>query len=245
MRAMSRIEILTIGDELTEGRLTDTNAGELSAKLVDLGLAAARHATVADDMDEMEDALAYMRDAVARIDAGELNDIQRLGLRQTLGRIAHDAREYALALDVNTELLADAEAHLGTEHPDLAGLLNNLAQNYYELADLDRARSFLQRRLSLVDDFDTEVDTLLQLGVLEAGAAADIVITDYRPFTPVTADNTLGHILFGVAAEGVRSTICAGRVLMHEHELKTLDPAEIVREARARAPAVWQRFATM
>lgn len=63
---MSRIEILTIGDELTEGRLTDTNAGELSAKLVDIGLAPSRHVTVADDMGEMLDAL---REAAARSDA--------------------------------------------------------------------------------------------------------------------------------------------------------------------------------
>ncbi|MEE4273233.1 MAG: molybdopterin-binding protein [Thermoanaerobaculales bacterium] len=63
---MSRIEILTIGDELVEGRLTDTNAGELSAKLVDLGLAPARHATVADDMGEM---VAALREAAARSDA--------------------------------------------------------------------------------------------------------------------------------------------------------------------------------
>jgi putative selenium metabolism protein SsnA len=84
-----------------------------------------------------------------------------------------------------------------------------------------------------------------KLGVLEPGAAADIIITDYRPFTPVTAENTLGHILFGVAAESVCSTICAGRLLMQDQELKTLDPAEIIAEARARAPAVWQRFATL
>ena len=38
---MARIEILTIGDELIEGRLTDTNAGELSDKLIDLANTAA------------------------------------------------------------------------------------------------------------------------------------------------------------------------------------------------------------
>ena len=39
---MPRIEILTIGDELIEGRLVDTNAGELSAKLAGLAGDAAR-----------------------------------------------------------------------------------------------------------------------------------------------------------------------------------------------------------
>jgi nicotinamide-nucleotide amidase len=63
---MPRIEILTIGDELIEGRLVDTNAGELSAKLADLGLRVTEHLTVGDDMDEMVDAL---RSTAARADA--------------------------------------------------------------------------------------------------------------------------------------------------------------------------------
>jgi len=54
---MPRIEILTIGDELIEGRLVDTNAGELSAKLVDLGFCPTEHRSVGDDMDTMVEAL--------------------------------------------------------------------------------------------------------------------------------------------------------------------------------------------
>lgn len=63
---MPRIEILTIGDELVEGRLVDSNAGELSAMLVDLGLPVAAHASVGDDLDEMVRAL---REAAGRSDA--------------------------------------------------------------------------------------------------------------------------------------------------------------------------------
>jgi nicotinamide-nucleotide amidase len=63
---MPRIEIITIGDELVEGRLVDTNAGELSAKLADLGLGATQHLSVGDDMTEMVRAL---RAAAKRADA--------------------------------------------------------------------------------------------------------------------------------------------------------------------------------
>jgi len=63
---MPRIEILTIGDELIEGRLVDTNAGELSAKLADLGFRATEHRSVGDDMDGMVEAL---RTAAGRADA--------------------------------------------------------------------------------------------------------------------------------------------------------------------------------
>jgi len=63
---MPRIEILTIGDELIEGRLVDTNAGELSAKLTDLGFRATEHRSVGDDMDGMVEAL---RTSAGRADA--------------------------------------------------------------------------------------------------------------------------------------------------------------------------------
>lgn len=48
---MSRIEIVTIGDELVEGRLVDTNAAELSERLAARGLAVERHQSVGDDLE--------------------------------------------------------------------------------------------------------------------------------------------------------------------------------------------------
>jgi len=62
----SRIEIITIGDELIEGRLVDTNAGELSAELADIGLRVAEHRTVGDDIGAIVEAL---RTAAGRADA--------------------------------------------------------------------------------------------------------------------------------------------------------------------------------
>jgi putative selenium metabolism protein SsnA len=81
------------------------------------------------------------------------------------------------------------------------------------------------------------------LGVLAPGAAADVIVSDYRPFTPATPDNVYGHILFGAAAERVDTTICAGEVLMQNGEIDTIDLAEIAREAAARTPATWARVA--
>lgn len=63
---MARIEVLTIGDELVEGRLVDTNAGWISERLADAGLAVARHASVGDDHDEI---VAALGEAAARSDA--------------------------------------------------------------------------------------------------------------------------------------------------------------------------------
>jgi nicotinamide-nucleotide amidase len=63
---VSRIEILTIGDELVEGRLVDTNAAELSERLTARGLGVVRHQSVGDDLQRIADAL---REAAGRSDA--------------------------------------------------------------------------------------------------------------------------------------------------------------------------------
>jgi putative selenium metabolism protein SsnA len=81
-----------------------------------------------------------------------------------------------------------------------------------------------------------------QPGLLVPGAAADIILVDYHPFTPLTAGNLPWHILFGFEASIVTTTICAGRVLMRDRALLTLDEAAISAHAREIAPAVWARY---
>jgi putative selenium metabolism protein SsnA len=80
------------------------------------------------------------------------------------------------------------------------------------------------------------------LGVLAAGAQADIVFVDYHPITPLTAANLPWHILFGFETSMVNTTICAGEVLMRNRELLTLDEAEITARSRELAAAAWKRF---
>lgn len=54
---MSQIEIITIGDELVEGRLIDSNAGTLSALLFDEGLSVSHHQSMGDDRGDIVAAL--------------------------------------------------------------------------------------------------------------------------------------------------------------------------------------------
>jgi len=74
------------------------------------------------------------------------------------------------------------------------------------------------------------------------GAHADVIILDYRPFTPLSAGNLPWHILFGVEGSEVTHTICGGRLLMKERELLTLDEEAITAQALERAQQVWKRF---
>lgn len=80
-------------------------------------------------------------------------------------------------------------------------------------------------------------------GTLTAGAAADIILMDYDPHTPLSADTWMGHIIFGISQASVDTTICGGEVLMWNKELLlSIDEAELRAESRELAKALWDRF---
>ncbi len=80
------------------------------------------------------------------------------------------------------------------------------------------------------------------IGQLSDGALADIIFVDYHPNTPMTAGNLPWHIIFGFQQSMVTTTIVAGKVLMKDRELLTLDEKEISAKAREIAPKVWERY---
>lgn len=80
------------------------------------------------------------------------------------------------------------------------------------------------------------------VGQLSEGAYADIIFLDYQSNTPVTPGNLPWHVIFGIQQSMVTTTIVAGRVLMKDRELLTLDEKEISAKAREIAPKVWDRY---
>lgn len=79
------------------------------------------------------------------------------------------------------------------------------------------------------------------LGVLEPGATADLILVDYHPITPLNAGNLPWHFLFGYEASMITTTISAGRVLMRDRQVLTLDEEEITARSRELAAKLWQR----
>ena len=61
------------------------------------------------------------------------------------------------------------------------------------------------------------------LGVLKPGAAADIIVMDYKPFTPFSDENIDGHMIFGMTGRQCQTTIAAGKLLMKDRELIGID----------------------
>lgn len=81
-----------------------------------------------------------------------------------------------------------------------------------------------------------------KIGMLEAGALADVILVDYHPFTPFTSGNLPWHIIFGFESSMVTATIASGRILMQDRVITCLDEKAVAEEALALAPAVWERY---
>lgn len=78
------------------------------------------------------------------------------------------------------------------------------------------------------------------VGVLKTGAAADVIVADYNPLTPMDATNVNGHILFGMTGRHVVTTVCNGKVLMKDRELLVADEEKAMADCRQEAAKLWQ-----
>ena len=81
----------------------------------------------------------------------------------------------------------------------------------------------------------------LRIGKIEKGAAADLILVDYHPITPMHVGNLPWHILFGFRDGMVTSTMAGGKLLMKDRKLLLLDEAEIAAKAREAAIRTWDR----
>ena len=78
-----------------------------------------------------------------------------------------------------------------------------------------------------------------KLGVLEPGAAADVIVMDYKPFTPLSEENIDGHMLFGMMGKNCRTTIINGRVLYKDREFVGIDEDKINAWTMAESKKLW------
>jgi putative selenium metabolism protein SsnA len=78
------------------------------------------------------------------------------------------------------------------------------------------------------------------LGRIEAGCPADLAVLAYQPPTPLDENNLFGHLLFGPGASAVRDVIVAGREVMRDRKLLTVDEAALAARAREVAARLWR-----
>jgi putative selenium metabolism protein SsnA len=81
----------------------------------------------------------------------------------------------------------------------------------------------------------------LRIGKIERGAAADLILVDYHPITPMHTGNLPWHILFGFRDGMVTGSMAGGKLLMKDRKLLLLDEAEIAAKSREAAIRTWNK----
>lgn len=82
----------------------------------------------------------------------------------------------------------------------------------------------------------------LDTGEIKAGAAADLILVDYKPFTEMNSDNFPWHVVFGFQDGMVTTTIVNGKVLMKDRKITSLDEEAITKEAKKISLQVWKKY---
>lgn len=85
----------------------------------------------------------------------------------------------------------------------------------------------------------------VELGKLKTGAAADIVVTDYLPFTPLDSSNAAGHLIFALAARDVRHVMVAGEWVLKDRQTVRCDERQIRSQSSNATRSLWDRLAAI
>ena len=215
------------------------------------------HIHVSEGMNDVYDSLQnYGRRPVQR-----LQDHGILGPKTILGHCIHvNTAEMEILRETGTMCVNNPESNMGNavgcspilqlfRHGILVGLGTDAYTN--DMLESVKVALAIQRHNACMPNVGWgEATTMLftnnakigekyfhtPLGVLKPGAAADIIVMDYKPFTPFSGDNIDGHMLFGMTGRQCQTTIAAGKVLMLDRQLVDIDEeavnAHILEESR-------------
>jgi putative selenium metabolism protein SsnA len=193
----------------------------------------------------LQDAGVLREDSIAahgvHLQSAELQAIQGAGtwlvhncrsnMNNSVGRapVLHFGEKSALGTDgIDGDMFAESRTAYFRAREDS---LDTYAEQVTDL--LARGASLVSRH------FD------LPIGTLEPGAAADLVVLDYEPPTPFTADNLSWHWMFAFGASLVRDVMVAGEWVVRNREFVRLDEEKIRADARDQARRLWQRMETL
>ena len=206
------------------------------------------------------------RDNYHMLPAQRLEKWGILGDKTVLGHCIHlTDPEIDMIADTNTMVVNNPESNMGNAvgcSPVLKmfskGILLGMGTDAYThdmLESLKVALTIQRHNAGMPNVAWNEVTTMLfknnariaakyfdtPLGVLKEGAAADVIVMDYTPFTPLSADNLDGHMIFGMNGRQCRTTVANGRLLYKDREFVDIDEEKLSTEIFYTADKLWRR----
>ena len=78
----------------------------------------------------------------------------------------------------------------------------------------------------------------VELAECRVGAAADFIVLDYRPPTPMTPENLAGHLAFGLESGSVESVMVNGRFIVKDRRMP-FDEQEVYDQIQRASRRLW------
>lgn len=227
------------------------------------GLNAGYHVHVAEGIDDLEQCLEkYGKRVVER-----LRDMNILGDKTIAVHCIHVTDdELNILRDTNTMVVHNPESNMGnavgcqpflelhqkgitiglgtdgytsdmTESMKVANIIHKHVKQNPSVAWGEVSVSMFENNRKIAQKYFSG-----DLGILRAGALADVIVVDYDPLTPMNENNINSHILFGFTGKDVVTTIIDGKVIMQDRKLVGIDEKEIFKTSREVAKKLWDRM---
>lgn len=227
------------------------------------GLNAGYHVHVAEGIDDLEQCLEkYGKRVVER-----LRDMNILGDKTIAVHCIHVTDdELNILRDTNTMVVHNSESNMGnavgcqpflelhqkgitiglgtdgytsdmTESMKVANIIHKHVKQNPSVAWGEVPVSMFENNRKIAQKYFSG-----DLGILRAGALADVIVVDYDPLTPMNENNINSHILFGFTGKDVVTTIIDGKVIMQDRKLVGINEKEIFKTSREVAKKLWDRM---
>jgi putative selenium metabolism protein SsnA len=241
--------------------LDDETLERATGLAADLGVGCHIHA--AEDRADVEDSLKRSGKRVVE----RLDSFGVLGPRTIAAHCIHvDERETALLAESETAVAHNPQSNMNNavgcaDVPAMleSGVLVGLGTDGFTASMLDEMKvaNLIHRHQAGDPRVGHDVASRLCLnnnrtivanvcganvGRLEAGARADLIVLDYDPPTPLVTGNFGGHLIFGLTGWMVDTVVINGVVVMRDREFTTVDEQAIRARARTRAKELWARM---
>jgi putative selenium metabolism protein SsnA len=84
----------------------------------------------------------------------------------------------------------------------------------------------------------------LELGSLDSGSVADLIVLDYAAPTPLVAENLAWHLIFGMNSAAVESVMVNGQFVIRQRR-SVLDDEDLYSAARQASERLWAKLREM
>jgi len=189
---------------------------------------------------------------------GPLERLNRFGLLNNKSILAHciylGQKDYELAHDIDPIIVSNPESNanncvgrmdrkkiwkyiLGTDGLT-TNMINTLRTDFLsENHSLERSR-----RIFFGYRYCAQKQFFPKTGEFQAGNNADIAVLDYIPITPISSENLISHMVYGIRKSHVYMTFSSGQLIFKEGKMLSFEESSFRDEASRVAKKLHRRF---